>query len=106
MRARELSQGCSTGTGTLELARDFQVLEAHACDNCQLLKKVDLSNTKIEEIQEFTFVHPCTPYHKSKSLHELCCTARTLTALHCQPSLSGLHSVGLSGSQASINGGE
>ena len=32
---------------------------AHACDNCHLLKKVDISNTKIEEIQEFTFVH-CT----------------------------------------------
>ena len=61
MRARELSQGClsSTGIGTLELTRDFQVLGAHACDNCQLLKKVDLSNTKIEEIQEFTFAH-CT----------------------------------------------
>ena len=61
MNARELSQGClsSTGIGTLELTRDFQVLGAHACNNCQLLKKVDLSNTKIEEIQEFTFVH-CT----------------------------------------------
>ena len=106
MRARELSQGClsSRGIGTLELTRDFQVLGAHACDNCQLLKKVDLSNTKIEEIQKFTLAH-CTslgevrlPYtlHTSKSLHELCCTAGTshtaLTALHCQPSLSGLHS--------------
>ena len=61
MHARELSQGClsSTGIGTLELTRAFQVLGAHACDNCQLLKKVDFSNTKIEEIQEFTFVH-CT----------------------------------------------
>ena len=61
MQDREPSQGClsSTGIGTLELARDFQVLGAHACDNCQLLKKVDLSNAKIEEIQEFTFVH-CT----------------------------------------------
>ena len=28
-------------------------------DNCQLLTRVDISNTKIEEIQEFTFVH-CT----------------------------------------------
>ena len=36
-----------------------KVLGAHACDNCKLLKKVDLSNTKIEEIQELTFVH-CT----------------------------------------------
>ena len=56
MRARELSQGC-TGICTLALTRDFQVLGAHACDNFQLLKKVDLSNTKIEEIQEFTFAH-------------------------------------------------
>ena len=44
-----------------ELTRDFQVLGAHACDNCKLLKKVDLSNTKIEETQEFTFVH-CALY--------------------------------------------
>ena len=58
--ARELAQGClsSTGIRTLELTLDFQVLGAH-CDLCQLLKKVDISNTKIEEIQEFTFVH-CT----------------------------------------------
>ena len=58
---RELSQGClsSAGIGTLVLTCDFQVLGAHACDNCQLLKNVDLSNTKIEEIQEFTFAH-CT----------------------------------------------
>ena len=61
VEARELSQGClsSTGIATLKLTRDFQVLGAHACDNCTLLKKVDISNTKIEEIQEFTFVH-CT----------------------------------------------
>ena len=38
------------------LTRDFQVA-AHACDNCKLLKKVDISITKIEEIQEFAFVH-------------------------------------------------
>ena len=31
------------------------MLGAHACDNCQLLKKVDIWNTMIEEIQEFTF---------------------------------------------------
>ena len=35
------------------------MLGAHACDNRKLLKKVDISNTKIEENQEFTFVH-CT----------------------------------------------
>ena len=59
--ASELAQGClsSTGITTLTLTQDFSVLGAHACDNCHLLKKVDLSNTKIEEIQEFTFVH-CT----------------------------------------------
>ena len=61
MNARELAQGCLSATGirTLELTWDFQVLGAHACDNCQLLKRVDISNTKIAEIQEFTFVH-CT----------------------------------------------
>ena len=59
--ASELAQGClsSTGITTLTLTQDFSVLGVHACDNCHLLKKVDLSNTKIEEIQEFTFVH-CT----------------------------------------------
>ena len=59
--ASELAQGClsSTGITTLTLTQDSSVLGAHACDNCHLLKKVDLSNTKIEEIQEFTFVH-CT----------------------------------------------
>ena len=59
--ATELPQGClsSTGVTTLELTRDFQVLGSHACDNCKLLKHVDLSNTRVEEIQEFTFVH-CT----------------------------------------------
>ena len=59
--AKELGQGClsSTGITTLTLTQDISVLGARACDNCHLLKKVDLSNTKIEEIQEFTFVH-CT----------------------------------------------
>ena len=57
--AKELPPGClsSTGITTLELTRDFQVLGAHACDNCKLLKHVDISNSSIEEIQEFTFVH-------------------------------------------------
>ena len=56
---KELLPGClrSTGITTLELTRDFQVLGAHACDNCKLLKQVDISNASIEEIQEFTFVH-------------------------------------------------
>ena len=30
---------------------------AHACDNCKLLQRVDISNSSVEEIQEFTFVH-------------------------------------------------
>ena len=57
--AGELPPGClsSTGITTLELTRDFQVLGAHACDNCKLLTQVDISNSSIEEIQEFTFVH-------------------------------------------------
>ena len=71
-RVRELSQGClsSTGIGTLVLTRDFQALGAHACDNCQLLKNVDLSNTKIEEIQEFTFAH-CTSLFEVRLPHML-----------------------------------
>ena len=57
--ARELAQGClsSLGISALTLTQDFSVIGAHACDNCHLLKKVDISNTKIEETQEFTFVH-------------------------------------------------
>ena len=59
--ASDLALGClsSTGITTLTLTQDFAVIGAHACDNCHLLKKVDLSNTQIEEIQEFTFVR-CT----------------------------------------------
>ena len=57
----DLSLGClsSTGITTLTLTQSFAVIGAHACDNCCLLKQVDLSNTQIEEIPEFTFVH-CT----------------------------------------------
>ena len=49
--ARELALGClsSTGIATLALPQSFKVIGAHACDNCLLLKKVDLSNTQIEE---------------------------------------------------------
>ena len=98
--AKELPPGClsSTGITTLELTWDFQMLGAHACDNCKLLKHVDISNTNIEEIQEFTFVH-CTslcevrlPYTlhtiRVKAFIELRCVARTCdtahTALHHQ----------------------
>ena len=57
--ARELPMGClsSTGITTLELTRDFHVLGAHACDNCKLLQQVNIPNSSVEEIQEFTFVH-------------------------------------------------
>ena len=59
--ARELALGClsSTGIAPLTPTQGFKVIGAHACDNCHLLKNLDLSNTQIEEIQEFTFVH-CT----------------------------------------------
>ena len=59
--ASDLALGClsSTGITTLTLTQGFSVIGAHACDSCHLLKKVDLSNTKVEEIQEFTFAH-CT----------------------------------------------
>ena len=56
---RELPTGCfcSTGLKELELPRDFHVLGAHACDSCKLLTQVNISNTSIAEIREFTFVH-------------------------------------------------
>ena len=56
---RELPTGCfcSTGLQELRLPREFYELGAHACDNCKLLTQVDISNTNIEEIREFTFVH-------------------------------------------------
>ena len=105
--ARELAQGClgSTGIRTLELTRDFQVLGAHACDNCQLLKKVDISNTKIEEIQEFTFVH-CTSLCEV-SLPTTLHTIRVKAFMNCAalPELwAALHSEGWSSSQAGRNG--
>ena len=57
----ELAPGClsSTGITTLALTKDFTTIGAHACDRCRLLKRVDLFNTNVEEIPEFTFVH-CT----------------------------------------------
>ena len=81
--ARELALGClsSTGIATLALPQSFKVIGAHACDNCHLLKKVDLSNTQIEEIQEFTFVH-CTSLIEirlPKTLH----TIRVKAFMNC-----------------------
>ena len=60
-RTRELAPGClsSTGIYTLALPKHYVAIGAHACDSCRLLKSVDLCNTMIEEIPEFTFVH-CT----------------------------------------------
>ena len=57
----ELVPGClsSTGITTLALTKYFTAIGAHACDSCRLLKSVDLCNTNVEEIPEFTFVH-CT----------------------------------------------
>ena len=55
------SQGrlSSTGITALALTKHFVAIGAHACDSCRLLKSVDLCNTNVEEIPEFTFVH-CT----------------------------------------------
>ena len=59
VQRRELPTGCfcSTGLKEFQLPRDFYKLGAHACDNCKLLSYVDISDTNIEEIREFTFVH-------------------------------------------------
>ena len=60
-RTSELAPGClsSTGITALALTKHFVAIGAHACDGCRLLKSVDLCNTDVEEIPEFTFVH-CT----------------------------------------------
>ena len=82
--ARELALGClsSSGITALTLTQGFTVIGAHACDNCHLLKNVDLSNTQqIEEIQEFTFVH-CTSLKEvrlPKTLH----TIRVKAFMNC-----------------------
>ena len=113
--ARELAQGClsSTGISALHLTQDFHVMGARACDNCHLLKKVDVSSTKIEEIQEFTFVH-CTSLCEV-SLPPTLHTIRVKAFMNCAalpelaipPSLRYIASSGdLSNSRAGINGGE
>ena len=60
-RVSELTPGClsSTGITALALPMHFVTLGAHARDSCRLLKNIDLSNTQVEEIPEFAFVH-CT----------------------------------------------
>ena len=56
----ELAPGCLSSTGITTCSREvFTAIGAHACDSCRLLKSVDLCNTNVEEIPEFTFVH-CT----------------------------------------------
>ena len=79
----ELAQGClsSTGITTLTLTQDFSVLGAHACDNCRLLRTVDLTNTKIDEIREFTFVH-CTSL-REVSLPPTLHTIRVKAFMNC-----------------------
>ena len=39
------------------MPRDFSALGAHACDSCKLLTSVDISDTSVTDIREFTFVH-------------------------------------------------
>ena len=58
-RTSEPAPGClsSTGITALALTKHFAAIGAHAC--CRLLESVDLCNTNVEEIPEFTFVH-CT----------------------------------------------
>ena len=60
-RTSELAPGrlSSAGITALALIKHFVAIGAHACDSCRLLKSVDLCNTNVEEIPEFTFVH-CT----------------------------------------------
>ena len=62
-RTREPAPGClsSTGIYTLALPKHFVAIGAHACHSCRLLKSVDLCNTMIEEIPEFTFGHCTSP---------------------------------------------
>ena len=71
----------NTGITTPTLTRGFAVIGAHACDNCHLLRKVDLSNTQIAEIQEFTFVH-CTSL-KEVSLPMTLHTIRVKAFMNC-----------------------
>ena len=86
--ASNLALGClsSTGITLVTLTQRFKVIGAHACDSCHPLKQVDLSNMKVEEIQEFTFAH-CTSLReisfpptlhtiRVKGLYELCSPVR------------------------------
>ena len=56
---REIPTGCfcSTALSDLKLPPDFHRLGAHALDKCKLLSLVDISDTTILEIREFTFAN-------------------------------------------------
>ena len=88
---------CSFGAGVLlalcgALNGCAALVGAHACDSCHLLRKVDLSNSQIVEIQEY-FVH-CTSLKEVKlpmTLHTIRVKAfmncAALTELPIPPSL-------------------
>ena len=94
-RTSEVAPGClsSTGITALALTKHFTAIGAHACDSCRLLKSVDLCNTNVEEIPEFTFVH-CISLREvllPPTLHairvvnwfdltQLCCRVHALTS--------------------------
>ena len=79
----------------LKLPLDFYRLGAHAFDNCKRLSFVDISETTILEIQEFTFANCAlltapesnapiyAPHYPFESIHEL----RRLQELAIPPSL-------------------
>ena len=76
----------TTGITALALTKHFVAIGAHACDRCRLLKSVDLCNTKVEEIPEFTFVR-CTSLREvllPKTLH----TIRVKAFMNCAALLS------------------
>ena len=56
---KSLLASSSASSISVALTKHFTAIGAHACDSCRLLKSVDLCNTNVEEIPEFTFVH-CT----------------------------------------------
>ena len=103
---RELPTGCicSTGLSDLKLPLDFYRLGAHAFDNGKLLSHVDISETTVTEIREFTFAH-CVllqrvmlPYtlHTIHSNAFMNCAALqelAITSLHCLQGLPRLYSL-------------
>ena len=86
---RTVAPGCLSGTGITKLMLPQSILElgAHACENCRLLKQVDLTHTEIEEIQSFTFAH-CTSLQEV-SLPTTVTTIRVKSFMNCA-NLKGL----------------